>query len=103
MIIEGLKNLFRRRATQKRPFVPRAYRGKHTYEPEKCQSIGMCIRYCPSNAIKFRKDKKIQIDLNRCIFCGVCEEVCPKGAIKLGNEYRMVTKDKLIIYKEGGK
>jgi formate hydrogenlyase subunit 6/NADH:ubiquinone oxidoreductase subunit I len=103
MIIEAVKNLFRRRFTQKREFVPKGIRGKHIYEPDKCESLGMCIRYCPTNAIKFRKDRKIKIDLGKCIFCGMCEEFCPKGAIKLSNVFKMATAKKSVINEEKGK
>jgi formate hydrogenlyase subunit 6 len=100
MIAEAIKNLFRRRSTQQRTSVPKAYRGRHVYEPEKCKGYGMCVRYCPTNAIKFRSDKKVQIDLSRCIFCGMCEEVCPTGAIKLSESYDMATEDKSVINEE---
>jgi hydrogenase-4 component H len=100
LIREGFKNMFRKRKTQARPSVSPIYRGKHVYYPEKCTSCAMCIKYCPSNAIKFRKDKKIKIDLNRCIFCGQCEDVCPKDAIKLTNFYNMNSDDKSEIYGE---
>lgn len=98
MIREGFKNMFRQRKTQKRSSVSPIYRGRHVYYPDKCDSCALCIRYCPSNAIKFRKDKKIKIDLNKCIFCGQCEEVCPNGAIKLTNFYKMNSKDESVIY-----
>lgn len=100
MILEGIRNLFKRRFTQKKPSVADGYRGRHVYYPEKCESHGLCIRYCPSNAIKFRKDRKIKININKCIFCGQCEDVCPTRAIKLSKFYKMSTEDRLEIYGE---
>jgi len=43
---------------------------------------GVCIPYCPMEAISIDKaSKRISIDQERCVECGVCIRACPRGAI----------------------
>ncbi|MDD4859436.1 MAG: NADH-quinone oxidoreductase subunit NuoF [Dehalococcoidales bacterium] len=45
--------------------------------PEKCQGCGICLRACPSEAIKGGKRMVHIIDQEKCVKCGTCLEVCP--------------------------
>ncbi|MDD5127837.1 MAG: NADH-quinone oxidoreductase subunit NuoF [Dehalococcoidales bacterium] len=45
--------------------------------PEKCQGCGICLRACPSEAIKGGKRMIHVIDQDKCVKCGTCLEVCP--------------------------
>ena len=58
-------------------------------EPEKCTACGLCLKNCPSGAVKGGKKIIHWIDQEACTKCGVCFEVCPKrfGAVaKLSGE-----------------
>jgi NADH-quinone oxidoreductase subunit F len=46
-------------------------------EEDKCQGCGICLRACPSDAIKGGKRMVHVIDQAKCIKCGSCLEVCP--------------------------
>ena len=50
-------------------------------DPEKCQTCGRCIPFCPVEAIRV-KQKKIIIDAEDCVECGVCARsgICQDGA-----------------------
>ncbi len=48
---------------------------------EKCTSCGLCVRWCPADAIAWKKKEPAVIDLDRCIGCGECTAVCRHGAI----------------------
>jgi formate hydrogenlyase subunit 6/NADH:ubiquinone oxidoreductase subunit I len=44
----------------------------------------MCVRKCPSNAIKVTRNPKVwSFEKFRCILCGSCVEACPKKCLKL--------------------
>jgi NADH-quinone oxidoreductase subunit F len=45
--------------------------------PDKCQGCGICLRACPSEAIKGGKRMVHVIDQSKCIKCGTCLDVCP--------------------------
>lgn len=50
-----------------------------TLEKEKCNGCTICLRRCPTEAIRIR-DGKAKIIAARCIDCGECIRVCPYHA-----------------------
>ncbi len=48
---------------------------------DKCVGCTLCVRHCPTEAIRVR-DKKAHIIGERCIDCGMCIRVCPSHAKK---------------------
>jgi uncharacterized protein len=49
---------------------------------ERCKGCGLCLDYCPSNAIAI-KDKKATIEGRSCIGCGECIVVCRNQALEV--------------------
>ena len=104
MLRELYRHLFKKAATILYPFkeldkvhLPNGYRGKIAYDKDKCIRCLLCVRNCPSGAIKEEQDekgKKPTFHIDQCIFCGTCEEICPVKAIKLTQEYELVTLDR---------
>jgi iron only hydrogenase large subunit-like protein len=45
-----------------------------------CNGCVICIKVCPTKAIRIREDQKAHIE-GVCINCGECLRVCPRGAI----------------------
>jgi iron only hydrogenase large subunit-like protein len=48
--------------------------------PELCDGKMHCLRICPTQAIRIRNGKAINIE-ERCVDCGRCLQVCPHNAI----------------------
>jgi formate hydrogenlyase subunit 6/NADH:ubiquinone oxidoreductase subunit I len=87
----ALRNLFRRPATRRYPFVVRepfaASRGRITIDFDACILCGACQRHCPANAILVdRAGGKWKIDRFACVNCGACVEACPKKCLFMEKE-----------------
>lgn len=91
--------------------LPPDFRGKISYEADKCTGCASCIKVCPANAIELvqaekavlfhekegatlAKPVKIQIYVARCCFCSQCVEVCPRKCLTMTNEFLLADYDK---------
>ncbi|MGD0057765.1 MAG: DUF362 domain-containing protein [Methanomassiliicoccales archaeon] len=64
---------------------------------EKCKSCGLCVKNCPSGAIRLRN--KADIDEKQCIGCGECCVYCPNKAIAPGGHVgKKVLQEKIVEY-----
>ncbi len=59
---------------------------KPVIDHEKCVACGLCVSYCPEQAIESRDDRKPVIDYRFCKGCGVCANECPQKAIEMKKE-----------------
>ena len=49
---------------------------------EKCPGCGLCVKPCPTGAIKFvAKKQPVVLDQSLCIKCGACRDVCKLKAV----------------------
>ncbi|MHA1309857.1 MAG: 4Fe-4S binding protein [Candidatus Helarchaeota archaeon] len=71
------------------PILLKAYYIATIPDENICIGCGICIKYCPTQAIKL-KDGKAVHNHKLCIGCGQCEFQCPNGAVKLIEQERMV-------------
>ncbi|GAH68059.1 unnamed protein product, partial [marine sediment metagenome] len=58
--------------------------------PDKCQGCLICLRACPSQAVKGGKRMVHIIDQSKCIKCGICLSVCParfSAVVKVSGEH----------------
>ena len=56
--------------------------GYFTITDEYCQSCGVCINICPTNALEMIDDK-VNCNQEDCINCRECESICPVNAIMM--------------------
>lgn len=81
------------------------YRGRISYDADKCLGCGMCEKVCAGGAITremedVEEGKKITLtfDLGSCTFCGHCASFCSTKAITLTQDYHMVaTKEEDLL------
>jgi len=48
-----------------------------------CKGCGVCIAFCPKEALFMDNYGKADKDMEKCTACGVCETFCPDFAISL--------------------
>ena len=54
---------------------------------EKCTRCGICLVFCPTNAVK-EGTEAYEADLETCKGCGICANECHAGAITMEVEKR---------------
>lgn len=64
---------------------------------ERCILCGTCLKICPVNAID-KMDKRIYINIDRCIGCGLCGYHCKKGAIRLKRREEEIPPPANVLY-----
>jgi formate hydrogenlyase subunit 6/NADH:ubiquinone oxidoreductase subunit I len=75
--------------------VPPNFRGKISYDREKCTGCKLCVRICPTKAIEFiPEEKKVKVFVSRCCFCAQCVEICPVDALAMTDEFLLSNYDK---------
>lgn len=75
--------------------TPPGFRGKITYDRDKCIGCRLCTKVCPTDAIEFIPEKKkIKIYVNRCTFCAQCNEICPVQCLHMSDEFLLATTDR---------
>lgn len=52
-------------------------------EPEWCKGCGICVAFCPKNALELVEERVRLKEDNECILCGQCEARCPDYALYL--------------------
>ena len=112
----GLREMFRRKATnnypfEKNPLSPR-FRGEHALRrypngEERCIACKLCEAICPAQAITIeaepredgsRRTTRYDIDMVKCIYCGFCQEACPVDAIVEGPNFEFATETREELY-----
>jgi len=73
------------------PQFPKRYRGMPQIvadlSPQSCESA---VASCPFSALS-HSNKKLQIDLGRCLFCADCPAMDQHGALTFSHDYRLAT------------
>jgi formate hydrogenlyase subunit 6/NADH:ubiquinone oxidoreductase subunit I len=108
---EAFMNLFNKPATTSYlgkglPEVEKKYRGRIEYNTENCVNCGLCMKDCPTGALKInnegtKEEKKMKAVLNvgHCIFCCQCVDSCKKNCLSYTQniDFASTNKDDLTI------
>lgn len=94
------QNLFHRPATRRYPAVVRepypGAKGHVAIRIDDCIFCGMCMRRCPTGAIRVvRAETSWSIDRFRCVCCNACVEGCPKKCLTMDAHRTPVATQKL--------
>ena len=65
--------------------VNKERKGKLYIDNSQCQSCGVCVKNCPTDALSILNDN-IKFNEENCIYCRHCECLCPVNAIKIDFE-----------------
>lgn len=52
-------------------------------EPKWCKGCGICVAFCPKEALILVNNKIRLKEDNKCVQCGLCEMRCPDYAVYL--------------------
>ncbi len=111
MLGELLRHIGKKPATilypfEKTPIAPN-YRGRILFNGPACIGCQMCVKDCPSSAIKIIKEAaanpaaeagaevkevkkfRCEIDMGRCLFCAQCVDSCPKKALSSSPKFEL--------------
>ena len=100
----ALTNLFRKSSCKPFPDpedmgMPK-YRGRISFDADKCVDCGMCIKVCAPMAITREESEaeggmniKRSFNMTSCTFCAFCQDFCAPKAIQLTQDYHMVAED----------
>jgi len=92
-----LKSMVQKPATVSYPYnrsdVFTDVRGKLVFDAPKCVGCKMCVRDCPTGAIRIEtvgeKQYKAVLQMDLCIFCGQCADSCNKDALECSTEFEL--------------
>jgi len=57
-------------------------KGRVIVDIEKCIDCGACISLCPTDALYFNNEERLEFSYESCIGCLLCLDSCPRYAIE---------------------
>ncbi len=70
--------------------LPERFRGRPVVSSRPCAAgCSACAESCPTQAIAISADKRVRLDLGKCLFCTECVTACPDGVIAYSADHRL--------------
>src|SRR5579859_7905879 len=84
------------------PELPDRFRGLPVLDSSRCpDGCAACSEACPTGALGLG-ERRLQVDLGRCLFCTDCVRACPEAAISLSSDYRLAVRSRNdLVVREG--
>ncbi len=57
-------------------------KGRVIIDDDKCIDCGACISLCPTDALHFNSEERLEFSYEKCIGCLLCLDSCPRYAIE---------------------
>jgi Pyruvate/2-oxoacid:ferredoxin oxidoreductase delta subunit len=57
-------------------------KGRVIVDDDKCIDCGACISLCPTDALHFDENDRLEFSYEKCIGCLICLDSCPRKAIE---------------------
>ena len=57
-------------------------KGRVIIDDDKCIDCGACISLCPTDALHFNSEDRLEFSYEKCIGCLLCLDSCPRYAIE---------------------
>jgi len=57
-------------------------KGRVIVDDDKCIDCGACISLCPTDALHFNSEDRLEFSYEKCIGCLLCLDSCPRYAIE---------------------
>jgi NAD-dependent dihydropyrimidine dehydrogenase PreA subunit len=57
-------------------------KGRVIINDDKCIDCGACISLCPTDALHFDEEERLEFSYEKCIGCLLCLDSCPRFAIE---------------------
>lgn len=48
-----------------------------------CMDCGACLSLCPTKALRFNPEYRLELDKEKCVYCKLCIEACPVRALSI--------------------
>ena len=74
------------------PVLPARFRGRPIVDADPVAEADMIAKSCPTGALSAGTDKRLSLDMGRCLFCGECERACGGRGVKFSKEHRLAAR-----------
>ncbi len=85
------------------PELPERFAGRPAIDSARCAAdCSACALACPTEAIAPSADRKLALDMGKCLFCRSCQSACPAGAIQFTRDHRLAASERHALVVSNG-
>ena len=84
------------------PVLPDRFRGRPVVAGAPVAEAETIVESCPSGALTAGADRRLRLDMGKCLFCGKCERACGGRGIRFSKEHRLAARRREDLVEAGG-